>query len=446
MAVSACSITPAVSDTISLALARAYQANPNLNQQRASLRATDEEVPRASAGWLPTAAATAQSGYNYISGSLSGLKEKTSSAPTTAGINVTQNLFNGNRTLNAVRQAESGVLSARETLRNIEQSTLLDAATAYMNVLRDAAVLDLRKSNIIVLEEQLRQTRFRFVSGEVTRTDVAQAEASLASSRSDYFGAQANLQNSVASYRQVIGTEPGRLEAARSLDQLLPRNVTAAIQIAYVEHPAIQAALHNVDAAELAVKLVEGELYPTVNLTGGVQQSLAASGLPENHYFNASVMAQVSVPIYAGGEVFARARQAKEQLSQTRLQADQQRDSVRALVVSSFAQLDAAKAIILSSHTAVSAAEIALRGIREEAKLGQRTTFDVLTAQQTLLSAHVALVSAERDRVVASYTALAAIGQLTAANLNLAISAYDPTIHYQQVKDKWVGLRTPSGQ
>jgi outer membrane protein len=168
--------------------------------------------------------------------------------------------------------------------------------------------------------------------------------------------------------------------------------------------------------------------------------------LPENHYFNASVMAQVSVPIYAGGEVFARARQAKEQLSQTRLQADQQRDSVRALVVSSFAQLDAAKAIILSSHTAVSAAEIALRGIREEAKLGQRTTFDVLTAQQTLLSAHVALVSAERDRVVASYTALAAIGQLTAANLNLAISAYDPTIHYQQVKDKWVGLRTPSGQ
>ncbi len=437
---------PAGAETMSGALARAYQGNPNLNQQRASLRATDENLPRASAGWLPTAAATAQGGYNYLDGDLGNGHIRKTTGPATLGFTVNQNLFNGNRTMNSVRQAESNILGAREVTRNTEQSTLLDGSTAYMNVLRDTAILDLRKNNIIVLEEQLRQTRDRFQVGEVTRTDVAQAEASLASARSDYFTAQANLQNSVATYRQVIGVEPARLEAARPIEQLLPRAMPTAIEVAFSEHPAIQAALHNVDAAELQVKLVEGELYPTVGVTGNVQQNFSANGFPSEHYFNASVLGQITVPIYAGGEVFARARQSKELLAQARLQADQQRDAVRAIVVSSWGQLDTAKAVILSSQAAVRAAEIALNGIREEARVGQRTTFDVLTAQQTLLNARVSLVTAQRDRVVASYTVMAAIGKLTAANLNLTVIAYDPTIHFNQVKDKWIGLRTPDGR
>ena len=345
-----------------------------------------------------------------------------------------------------MRQAESSIFGARETLRNTEQSVLLNGATAYMNVLRDTAILDLRKNNIIVLEEQLRQTRDRFIVGEVTRTDVAQAESSLATGRSDYFTAQANLQTSIANYRQVIGVQPTRLEPARTIESLLPRAPGTAVELALAEHPGVQAALHAVDAAALQVKLVEGELAPTLNLVGNVQQNYNLAGVPGERFFNGSVAAQVSVPIYEGGEVYARVRQAKETLGQARLQADLQRDLVRAAVVSAWGQLESARAVIQSSKAAVKSAEIALDGIRQEAEVGQRTTFDILFQQQVLLNARVSLVVAQRDRVVASYLVMAAIGRLSAANLNLSVAQYDPTIHFDQVKDKWIGLRTPDGR
>jgi outer membrane protein len=348
--------------------------------------------------------------------------------------------------VNGVRQAESNIFGSRETLRNTEQNVLLEGAAAYMNVLRDTAILDLRKNNIIVLEEQLRQTRDRFIVGEVTRTDVAQAESSLASARSDYFTAQAILQTSIANYRQVIGVEPTRLEPARTIESLLPRSRGSAVELALAEHPGIQAALHAVDAAALQVKLVEGELYPTVNLVGDVQQNYNLRGFQGERFFNGSIVGQVTVPIYQGGEVYARVRQAKETLGQARLQADLQRDLIRALVVSTWGQLDTARAVIQSSKAAVKSAEIALDGIRQEAEVGQRTTFDILFQQQVLLNARVSLVVARRDRVVASYAVMAAIGRLAAANLNLTVAQYDPTVHFDQVKDKWIGLRTPDGR
>jgi outer membrane protein len=315
-----------------------------------------------------------------------------------------------------------------------------------MNVLRDTAILDLRKNNIIVLQEQLRQTVDRFTVGEVTRTDVAQAESSLATARSDYFTAQANLETSIANYRQVIGVEPTRLEPARTIESLLPHTLGVAVQLALAEHPQVQAALHAVDAAALQVKLVEGELYPTLNLVGSVQNNYNDLGVPGLRFFTGSIVAQLSIPIYQGGEVYARARQAKETLGQARLQADLQRDMVRATVVSSWGQLDSARSVIQSSIASVKSNEIALDSIRQEAQVGQRTTFDVLFQQQQLLNARVALVTAQRDRVVASYSVMAAIGRLSAANLNLTVTEYDPTIHFDQVKDKWIGLRTPDGR
>jgi outer membrane protein len=458
------SVSPGQAETMSSALARAYAGNPDLNQERAGVRATDENLPRATAAWRPTASATGQYGYNYfdLSAPVSSsgaavaasagapiagrtrLREGTD--PGSLGLTVTQNLFNGNRTVNGVRQAESNILGARESLRDTEQNVLLNGATAYMNVLRDTAILDLRKNNIIVLEEQLRQTRDRFIVGEVTRTDVAQAESSLASARSDYFTAQAILQTSIANYRQVIGVEPTRLEPARTIESLLPRSLGSAIELSLAEHPEIQAALHAVDAAALQVKLVEGELYPTVNLVGNVQQNYNLAGVAGERFFNSSIVGQVTVPIYQGGEVYARVRQAKETLGQARLQADLQRDLIRASVVSTWGQLDTARAVIQSSKAAVKSAEIALDGIRQEAEVGQRTTFDILFQQQVLLNARVSLVSAQRDRVVASYAVMAAIGRLAAANLNLRVAQYDPTVHFDQVKDKWIGLRTPDGR
>jgi outer membrane protein len=226
----------------------------------------------------------------------------------------------------------------------------------------------------------------------------------------------------------------------------LPSTMQDAIDVSLAEHPSVVAALHAVDAAALQVKLVEGELYPTLSVVGSVSQNYNYEGYPGLRVFNGSVMGQLSVPIYTGGEVDARARQAKELLSQAELQSDLQRDAVRATVVTDWGLLDTAKAVIKSDEAAVKAAEIALEGVREEARVGQRTTLDILNAQQTLLNARVALVSAQRDRVVASYATLAAIGELSAASISLDVQQYDPSVHFDQVKDKWFGLRTPDGR
>lgn len=433
-------------ESISGALALAYVSNPDLNTQRAAGRASDEGVSKAVSGYRPQATLTGSYGYNQIGGRLQGIAVKGPSYPADVGLTVTQNVFNGFQTLNGVRGAEAGVLQSRELTRNSEQTVLQNGATAYMNVLRDTAILDLNKNNITVLEEQLRQTRDRFKVGEVTRTDVAQAESSLATARSQYFTAQATLQDSVATYRQIIGVAPTRLEAARPIDALLPQALPQAIAQALVEHPAIQAALHNVDVAAAQVHVNEGMLLPTVNVVANVQEDSSYSGIPVNHFYNGSILGQVSVPIYSGGAAYAQIRQSKELLTQAQLQADSQREAVRAAVVSSWGQLETAKAVIRSSQAAVKSAEIALDGVREEAKVGQRTTLDVLLAQQTLLNARVNLVSAQRDRVVASYAVYAAIGKLSAVNLSLNVTPYDPRVHYTQVRDKWFGLRTPDGR
>jgi outer membrane protein len=451
--------SPCRAETMSGALARAYWSNPDLNRQRAAVRATDQTLPGASAGWRPKATATGRFGYNYLDlispspGALvGGIPVQTSARlragtdPGTLGLTVTENLFNGNRTVNGVRQAESNIFGARETLRNTEQNVLLSAAESYMNVLRDTDILDLHKNNVLTLEELVHQTRERFKIGEVTQTDVDQAGSSLASGREGFFTAQANLHKSDAGYRRVIGVAPSRLEPARSIEKLLPRTLRAAVALALAEHPAIQAALHAVDAAVLQVKLVEGELYPTVNVVGSVEQDYNLSGIPRERLFNGFAGGQVSVPIYEGGEVYAHARQAKEVLGEARLQADLQRDMVRESVVSSWSELESARASVETLKAAVKLAESALDSVRKEAKMGQRTTFDILQQQQIFVNARMSLATAQRDHVVASYSVMAAIGRLSAQNLNLPVTLYDPTVHFDQVKDKWIGLGTPEGR
>src|SRR3954454_17095822 len=447
-------------ETMSSALSRAYMGNPDLNQQRASVRATDENLPRALSGFRPTVTGTGNAGAEYQesradvnSGSSSGgsgggsstihLHTQNLSFPRGVGVSVQQNFYNGERTRNSAKQAESQIDAAREIMRLTEQHTLQNGATAYMNVLRDTAILNLRKNNITVLEEQLRQTRDRFEVGAVTRTDVAQAQSSLAQARSDFYTAQANLQNSIANYRQIIGVEPRRLEPAQTIEKLLPKTLTAAIALGLVEHPGIVAAFHQVDIAALNVKIQEGALLPSLNAVLSVNQNWDPSGIPRTQVLTAVGQLQLNVPLYQGGIEYANIRQAKEQLGQARLNADLQRDTVRATIVSSWGLLGTARATIYSAQSAVTAAEIALAGTREEARVGQRTTLDVLNAQQALLNARVSLVSAQRDRVVASYAVYAAIGKLTAENLALDVILYDPTVHFDQVKGKWWGTQTP---
>jgi outer membrane protein len=433
------------SETLESALARAYNAHPSLNAQRASLRATNEGVSQAVSGYRPRVNATADAGVQYNDSTVPGARSNSTLSPRGVGLQVDQNIFNGNRTANRVRSAESGVFAAREILRGVEQTILLDAATAYMAVLRDTAVLNLRNNNVEVLEEQLRQVRDRFSVGEVTRTDVAQAEARLAGSRSQSSAAQALLKASLARYRQTVGGEPKKLAPGRTAEKLLPKNLDAAVNSGLVGHPSITAALHNVDLAEFTVKTVEGELYPTLGVTGRVQQRYD-SQLQDDRRFSASAVATLTVPIYEGGEVYSRTRAAKETLGQRRLEVDVARDTIRANVISGWGQLEAAKAQILAAQAQVQASETALNGVREEAKVGQRTTLDVLNAQQELLDARVSLISAQRDRVVASYLVLSTIGRLSIQTLGLKTAAYDQKQHFEQVKNKPWGLQVPDGR
>ncbi|MBV1705279.1 MAG: TolC family outer membrane protein, partial [Hyphomicrobiales bacterium] len=405
-------------ETLSGALLRAYRNNPDINQQRAAVRAADEGVPKASAGYRPTIAGVGSVGVQNEEAGVQGVgSTNTSSVPRSFGVTATETLFNGGRTGNSVRAAESGVFGARETLRNTVQNTLLNAVTFYMNVLRDTAILDLDKKNVAVLAEQLRQTKDRFAVGEVTNTDVAQAQASLAGAQAVVFGAQANLANSVAGFRQYVGEQPTRLAPVKPLGAALPKSLAAAIALSQAEHPAIVAARHGVDAAALAVKVAEGALYPTVQVAGSVQQAWDQQNKPGTSATIGSIVGSISVPLWDGGATYAGARQAKEQLGQQEMAVDSVRAQVRAAVVSSWGQFEASAAAIRSDRAQVDAASRALAGVREEAKVGQRTTLDVLNAHQTLLNARVQLVGAERDRVVASYAVLASVGRLSLGTL-----------------------------
>lgn len=445
----------AAADTMQRALVQAYQNNPSLNAQRAALRATDETVPQALSGYRPKLSITASGGYNYANtviptGTLipgTPAFSQTAQPYASGGIGAvaTQTVFDGFQTPNRVRQAENQVEGARETLRVTEQQVLLDAVTAYMNLLRDKAILDLNQRNVDVLTNELQQTRERFRVGEVTRTDIAQAESRLAGGRAALLGAQSNYETSQANYRRVIGVAPGKLTPGTPVDHLSPGTLSAAITAGEQQNPSVLASMYGVDVAELAVKINEGSLYPNLSVTASVSQNVNPQ-YNVSKQFLAGVVGQLTIPIYQGGGEYAAIRQSKETLGEKRLNLDVNRDQARATVVQNWSQLGASKAQIEAATVEVHAAATALDGVRQEARIGQRTTLDVLNAQQELVNARVALVTAQHDRVVASYTLLAAVGGLSIERLALPATVYDPRVHYQQVRDAWFGVRTPDGR
>ena len=447
-------LAPALADTIDAALVRAYQNNPQLNAQRASVRATDENVPQALSGYRPRVALTASAGYQYLDTLLTSGGSPTAivrtdthgaNAPRSAGLTVTQTLFNGQQTANRTRAAESQVSGSREALRFLESSVLFAAATIYMDYLRDAAIVEVQRSNTRVLEQTLKQTRDRFNVGEVTRTDVAQSEAQLAAGKTQQLTAESNLTTTRANFRRIIGNDPVALAPGSPVDRYSPGTLSGAVDLGLVENPNVTAAMFGIDVNYLQVKVNEGALLPTVTLQASVQQSNEQT-LAISRSFGASAIAQLSVPVYQGGAEYSLIRQSKETLAQQRLVLEQTRDQTRANVVTAWGQLVAGKAQVASAQSQVTASEIALNGVREEAKAGQRTTLDVLNAQQALVNARVALVTAQHDRVVASYSVLNNVGRLSPQVLKLATTIYDPSVHYQQVRDSWYGVRTPDGR
>jgi outer membrane protein len=451
-------VASAWADTLPDALAEAYRTNPTLNAQRASVRAIDENVPQQLAGYRPRVTVTATGGQQSLSSTskvasgvpgvdASYITQSGYNTPFSTGLTITQTLFNGFQTANRTRQAEAQVLAARANLSVAEQNVLLNAVIAYMNLLRDEAIVNLQKSNVEVLQEQLRQTRDRFNVGEVTRTDVAQAESSLAGGRSQLLTAQANYTASAATYRQVIGHSPGHLAPASPVDRFVPNTLEKAVALGFATNPAVSVAEFNIDAALLNVKVAEGALLPSVAVQGNVQKGfLAVGSLSTMESFSASVLGTLTIPIYQGGSEYSLIRQSKETLGQRRLDLATARDQVRQSIVQAWGQVEAGKANIEATQAQVQAAEIALNGIREEARVGQRTTFDVLTAQQTLVNARVAVVTAQHDRIVASYTLLANIGRLDPRVIGLPVEVYQPQVHYMQVRDAWAGTRNPDGR
>ncbi|MDN2584024.1 TolC family outer membrane protein [Aquibium sp. ELW1220] len=435
----------ASAETMLGALAKAYQNNSSLNSARADVRVTDENVAIAKSGYRPTISATGSLQYTNRSG-ISEASIRTGSF----GVQINQTLFDGFQTRNNVLAAKSQVLAARESLRNTEQNTLYSAATAYLDVIRDRQIAVLRERNLEFLSEQVRAARSRFDVGEGTRTDVAQAEASRSAAVAQLSLARATAQSSEATYRQVIGDAPGKLQPVSPVAKLLPKSLGQAIELALVRHPAILATQHLVDAAGFSVNSAEGALLPGVTASAGLTRSFSdsspASQSSDGYSNSASIGATLTIPLYQGGRTSALVRQSKESLGQARIEVDVSRDQVRAAVTSAWTQFQAGAEVVAANRELVSAAQLALNGVIEERNVGQRTTLDVLDQQADVINAQVDLVSAEHDVVLASFAILSAVGRLGVESLGLQVATYKPEEHYEAIKDKWFGLRTPDGR
>jgi outer membrane protein len=320
-----------------------------------------------------------------------------------------------------------------------------------MNVIHDRQVAALTQQNLEFLNEQTRAARSRLEVGEGTRTDVAQADAARSNAEAQLSAARAQALSSAAAYRQLIGEEPGQLKAAAPLAKQLPRSLDAAVAVASQEHPAIIATSHLVDAAAFGVKAAEGALLPSVTASAGISRNYSHTspgGISSTDGYSnaANIGATLSVPIYQGGRTSAQVRKSKEQLGQARIEVDVSRDQVRQAITAAWTGYTAAQEAVAANRTVVSAAQLALNGVIEERNVGQRTTLEVLDSQRDVINAKINLASAERDVVLASYAILQAMGRLSVERLGLQVTKYQPEEHYNAVKDKWFGLRTPDGR
>lgn len=427
--------------TLQDALARTYATNPALQAARAQLRATDEGVPQALAGWRPQVQLSANAGFidgTSITRSF-GVDSSTSAmrGTNTESLQVQQPLFRGGQTVASTRQAKNKVMAQRATLIAAEQTALLNTVTAFVGVIQAQQVLALNVNNEQVLRRQLQATQDRFRVGEITRTDVAQAEAALAGAVATRQTAEGNLQTARATYRQVVGEDPGSLIEPQPLTLPSP-GLPAATAMAENNNPNVITALFNDAAAKDNFDLQYAKLMPTLSLQGSLSRAEDVQ-LKNNTIKSAQILVALTAPIYQGGAEYAAIRQARQQQEQTRrLISDARRTAVQQ-VTSAWQTYVAAKATIESTRQQIRSNEIALEGVQREAIVGSRTTLDVLNAEQTLLNSRVTLVQNLANLITASYQVASAVGRLTARDLNLNVPLYDDTAYYKAVKDKWIG-------
>ena len=457
-------VTPVSAQTLTEAFAYAYNNNPQLLAQRALLRATDEQVPQALAGWRPTVNFTGQAAYNrtgfevpgvnttgafgQVQGPCNGPAGTTCSTPTafssfvskSLDLRITQPIYRGGRTEAATRQANNAVQATRAQTLGVETTVLQAVAQAYLDVVRDQTLVEVARNNEQVLHKQLDATRDRFRVGEVTRTDVAQAESKLAQATADRITAEGNLENSRARYVSVVGHPPGRLLMPRERP-VLPATRDDALSLAANNNLSVIASSFAERAARDNVDVVRAQLLPQISIVGDLSRSYAPSvTLSGARLDTASVTAQLTVPLYEGGAVYAQTRQAQQLVGQRRSQVDDARRSAVQTAAQAWETLRAARAAITSYAAAVKAAQIALDGTQQEALVGSRTVLDVLLAEQQLFDTQIQLVRAQHDTALAEFTLAGATGRLIAAELKLPVQLYDMNRHYNAVKNKLFGF------
>lgn len=423
-------------ETLQEAMAAAYQSNPTLQAQRAAVRSDDEGVPQAKGGWRPTV---------ELIGSLTHLQSRRNFAPEksdrtnrTVTFRATQNVYAGGGTEAGIARAEADVLAERARLVDVEQTVLLNAGTAFMDVLRDSAVLELNIQNEKRLERQLEATRDRFEVGEVTRTDVAQAESRLARAVADRVSAKGTLETSKAVYEQIIGTVPLNLEEPELALQL-PVSREETVTLASAHNPDLVAAERDRDSAVNDIKIQRADLLPSVDLQFDAIRDRKSAG-DSTTSNELRYTANLTVPLYQAGVETSQVRAAKELAVRAADQIEEARRAAVEEATSSWEQHQTALAQIAAFEEQVRATTIALEGVEQEASVGSRTVLDVLDAEQELVDARVNLVRSKRDEVVARLQLQVATGSLTADVLRLDVDHYDATEHYNKVKDEAWGL------
>jgi len=423
------------------ALSTTYNSNPDLLAGRALLRQTDETLAQAVANWRPRITLSLE--YNKVEADSYPIARANSffilnGRFTT--LQVVQPLFRGGKTVADTKAAQANIQAQRATLADTEQQVLLAAVTSYADLVQNIAIADARRNNVRVLIQQLDATRERFRVGELTITDVSQAEARLEGARADLVQAEAQIRISEAAYQRVIGQRPGRL-GEMPLIGGLPSSEEETISLSMDYGPRAVSAQYRISAANYGVNSAIGNLLPQVNLVGFVQQQFDLQ-VPNDQYYTYGVRLQATVPIYQNGSEWSQVRQAKELVAQRRNELDSARRAQAENAIRAYRQLDASRSRVTSFEAQVRANEVALNGVRQEALVGSRTTLDVLNAEQELLNAQVNLVQARHDVQVSYYGVLAGIGRLTARNLALPVEYYDEERYYNEIGSRWIGWGT----
>jgi outer membrane protein len=431
--------------TLNEALAQTYTTQPALLAERAKLRATDEGVAQALAGWRPTVVLGGTFGTgDVLSRSLSSASGRWINTPAkrtfaTAQTTLTQNLYTSGKVQSQVNRSKNQVMAERATLIAQEQTSLLATVNAYVGVIQARQLLELQQNNVQVLAKQLQATNDRFRVGEITRTDVAQAEAAHAGAQAQLETARGNLAIARGTFQQVVGVQPPEDMLEPQPLALPVKNEREAASMASTNNPNVIAAMFTDAANQDAVDTALAALGPQIGLQGQAfqQQNSGVQGTASNGY---QIGLQLSMPIYQGGSEYAAVRAARQTQQQSLRQVDDAKRTAVQNAVQALSTLEGARAAAASTRTQIRANEVALEGVTREAIVGSRTTLDVLNAQQALLNSRTTLVQNLTQLIGASFQVAQAIGHLTARDLRLPVPLYDETAYYQAVRDRWAGL------